>query len=69
MNQFTEIVLAVDIVYQRQFDQKRYQWPGIAQLIQDAKTGEPFLWPLEVSDHYQKLLKIVTAPNYRMGPN
>ena len=69
VNKFTEIVLVVDIIYQRQFDRKRYQWSGIARLMKDSKTGEPFLWSLQTSDYYQHILKTVTPPNYRIGPN
>ena len=64
---FTDMILAVDIVYRREVDRKEYEMSGIAQLMKDSKTGNPFLWPLPMSDFYRHLLETFTAPNYRMG--
>lgn len=64
---FTDMILSVDIVYRREIDRIQYEMSGIAQLMKDSKTGEPFLWPLPMSDFYRHLLETVTAPNYRMG--
>ncbi|BFU93974.1 MAG: hypothetical protein NTNFB02_06960 [Nitrospira sp.] len=62
------MILAVDIVYHRASDRRRYEWSGIAELLQDANTGEPFLHPIPLTDFYREMLKNVTAPNYRMRP-
>jgi len=64
---FADMILAVDIVYRHEIDRKEYEMSGIARLMKDSKTGEPFLWPLPMSDFYRHLLETVTAPNYRMG--
>jgi hypothetical protein len=65
---FTDMILAVDIVYRREIDRKQYEMSGISQVMKDINTGEAFLWPLPMSDFYQHLLQTVNAPNYRMGP-
>lgn len=64
---FTDMILAVDIVYRREIDRKQYEMSGIARLIKDSRTGEPYLWPLTVSDFHRHLLETVTAPNYGVG--
>lgn len=64
---FTDMILAVDIVYRHEVDQKEYEMSGIAQLMKDNKTENPFLWPLPMSDFYRHILETFTAPNYRMG--
>lgn len=62
-----DMILAVDILYRRDIDRKEYEMSGIARLMKDSKTGEPFLRPLPMSDFYRHLLETVTAPTYRIG--
>ena len=64
---FTDMVLAIDIVYRREIDRKEYEMSGIARVMKDSKTEKPFLWPLPMSDFYRHLLETFTAPNYRTG--
>jgi hypothetical protein len=59
-------ILAVDVVYHRPFDHKRYEWSGIAQLFEDANTGKPFLQPIPLTDFYRSMLKSTTGPLYRV---
>jgi hypothetical protein len=63
-----EMIVAIDIVYHRPADHKRYEWSGIAQLFEDARTGDPFLVPIATTPFYRNLLRTITAPIYRMGP-
>ncbi len=63
---FSDMILAVDIVYRREIDRKEYEMSGIARLMKDSNTGKPFLRPLPMSDFYRHLLETVTAPNYRV---
>jgi len=65
---FPDKILAIDIVYHRRRDSKRYHSSGIARLLKDSKTGEPSLWPVPLSDFYLQMLKSITPPNYRIGP-
>ncbi len=57
---FVDTIVAVDIVYQREVDHKRYHMSGIARLMKDSKTGKPFLEPLPMSDVYRRLLETVS---------
>ena len=61
---FTDNIVAADIVYRREIDLKQYHASGIASLMKDGRTGEPFVWPKPMSNYYRHLLETVTAPNY-----
>jgi hypothetical protein len=61
---FTGNIVAADIVYRREIDLKQYHASGIASLMKDERTGEPYVWPEPMSPYHRHLLETVTAPNY-----
>jgi len=59
-----ELLVSIDLVYERRADKSRYMLSGLARLTKD-QDGGPFLWPLPMTDFHRRLLKTVTPPSYR----
>jgi hypothetical protein len=58
-------LFAADLSYGRQSDHRQYKQSALTQLLKENDTGNPFTWPVPMSDYHRHILRDVVPPSFR----